>query len=75
VARINGFGPPLPNPTEIPPVVWSPIRGEPTKEHASYTSAEAEARRLAAKHPKVVFKVLRVVEELTGECVVKSKKF
>lgn len=42
-------------------IVWSDGRGEPTKIHASRDTADAEAQRLAAKHPTMVFSVCEIV--------------
>jgi hypothetical protein len=42
-------------------IVWSDGRGEPTKIHASRDTADAEAQRLAAKHPTMMFSVCEIV--------------
>jgi len=41
-------------------IVWSPARGEPTVTHDTYAQADAEAQRLAGKHPTAIFCVCEI---------------
>ena len=41
-------------------IVWSPTRGEPTVKHNTRAEADAEAQRLAGKHPPTIFCVCEI---------------
>jgi hypothetical protein len=59
IVKLNTPIPAPAQPTQF--IVWSDGRGEPTKIHASRDTADAEAQRLAAKHPTMVFFVCEIV--------------
>lgn len=53
-------------------MVWCPMAGAPTVQHPSLAAAEAEARRLAAKHPDRKFFVLHTVGMMAVEAPVQQ---
>jgi hypothetical protein len=55
-------------------LVWNPARGIPTFKHWTYEDATTEAERLANKHPGEHFYVLKTIEMVQTQNVVRKEK-
>ncbi len=53
-------------------IVWSPARGETTKVHTTRFEADAEAQRLAGKHPTAIFCVCEITARYQATVSVKK---